>query len=225
MTTRTPPTAAEIFGAMQAGWPKGGAIRYVDAITGLTFQLRTTRIKIREWITAATLDESHPFELVSTGGGKLTHVARGGEVKLLNEVGYTDDANMETWPGLASTGEYQAGHSDSEGDEFLISAENLRDLVKLGASFHQRRLESLARQAEVVRERHGENLSYFSGLLKMAGVLDSVETSYNLNSDSTHLVLMLNDAGITAVADVLAACGIEPEQIVTRHPLPEASDI
>lgn len=226
MAARKPATAAEILQAMQERWPdkSGQAIKYWAAIGGLTFQLRTIKTKVRDWLKEASQDETHPIELIGTAGGKIVHVWRGEKTLTLREAGYTDDENVETWPGLGTNGEYQAGRSDSDADEFLISSEDLRMLVTRGVEHHRLMQEAKGKQRELIRERHGSALAYLRGLLKLADAdVNQIETGahYNLNRDKVTLSLMLADGQIERLADVLQAHDIEPDppaQVVTKLP-------
>src|SRR6266542_1666879 len=218
MAARKPATAAEILEALQShpSYEADRAVPFWTAIQFLSLQLRTTRKRAKAWIVAATEEDVHPFEMVGTRGGKIVHVARGEHALLLSEAGYAESDDVAIWPGLTTEGEIVQGFTDSDNDEFLISAELLREMCKHAASFQRRQREvekaKKVKQDEVIRQRYGDDLAYVRGLLKLANVdVEKVDAgaTHNLNSDETYLSLLFQNESITHLAEVLAAHGIE----------------
>jgi hypothetical protein len=225
--------AQEIASALRLLHRPGRAIPFWEAVPLLAAQLGTKEPNLVSWIIEATEDPGHPFEMVGTYGGRIFHVSRGSEISiLLDEAGY-GEKDQQTWPILSADGEYVRDLSeDADGEEFLILSDDLREMCQRHQSFvarHRAAIEHGRRlQAEGIERAHGQDLPYLRGLMKTAGI-DPAElrTDFNLDTAEISLTLILDSAGITKVAEVLAAFGIEPHppaEVRTRKPLPEASD-
>lgn len=238
MAARKPATAAEIAEVLRDNEKikAGEALPYRDALEVLRWKLHTTPRNAQVWLTAATEDDAHPYELIGTVfAGRVYHVARGPEISLsLHEAGYAGE-NKDMWPFLNAGGQrVSADGDDGASDrEFVILPDMLRALCE-GAE-KSRRLHYKAtrtvRDMEVAaaEEKHGSALAYIRGLMKMVDP-DNDQVArplHNLKTGATALSLMFDDATIERLGEVLAAHDIEPDpptQVVTRIPLPEASD-
>jgi hypothetical protein len=237
MATRKPATAEEIAEVLRTDEriQAGQALPYRDALDIVRWKLHTTPRNALAWLTAATQGESHPYELIGTAyAGTVYHVARGPEVSLtLNEAGYAGvDSNM--WPYLSKGGEHISKGDDGASDrEFVILPDALRAMCERAE--RQRRLHyrsmMTARDKEIAgaEEKHGPALAYIRGLMKMIDP-DGEQVNrplHNLKTGKTALTLIFEDTDIERFAEVLAAHDIEPvppARIITRKPLPEASD-
>lgn len=238
-TTRTPPTAAEILAVLEKQGPikNGKGLEYGYAIHAIRRELRTSSKKAAEWLDAATRDEPHEFELLGTVSGLAWHVSRGdGKFLRLDQAGYADTPDESYWPLMTAMGDFVSKDGDAGNREFIVLSKDLQAACKRSSSFRQKKIEvhqKLQKDSERgADERHGQSLAYFRGLLKMAGVEvgpNTFRAAYvkSISGDYTSLNITLLDGAIDAVANVLAANDIEPDpptQIITRKPLPEASE-
>jgi len=235
MTRRKPPTADEIAAALARHdeLAAGHALEWRKAVDFLRWELRTTPVNARDWLSQATTEESHPFELVGTSHGQVYYITRGQETQTLHQAGYATD-DSDTWPFLTNAGEpvygkatrYRTNFSASR--EFVVLTDTLCKMCAQAkeAVAEQRTIARTihAKSREVIEEKHGRSLDQIRGLLRAAGVdTDQIETgsNHNFETGQTVLSLILLDDVIDRVAEVLSAHGIEsdpPAQIVTRKP-------
>lgn len=238
-TTRKPATVEEIVERLKKapGIVQGRAMLYGYAVNHLRQEFRTTSRRAGEWLNEASKVEPHEFELIGTSHGRVRYVGRGGEDMLLNTAGYSDASDETYWPQLDYAGQPVGNDPDPEDREYVVLS---KDLHAMCAKAAKHRVTALAVEennrraaAEGAEERHGKSLAYLRGVLKMAGVsteADVFDADFRTTFDKgghTLLNLRLRDGAIDAVADVLAAHGIEPDpptEVVTRKPLPEATD-
>jgi hypothetical protein len=236
-STRPAATAADILAVLARGIPKGKALGYGFAINTLRRELRTSSKKAAEWLDAATREEPHEFELLGTVSGRAWHVSRGdGTFLRLDQAGYADSSDESYWPLLTSMGVFVSKDGDAGDREFVVLSKDLQAACKRASTFRKKTLDVHRRLAEAAEqgaeERHGQSLAYIRGLLKMAGIdvkVDNFRTAYtkSITGEYTSLNINLFDGSIDAVAEVLAANGIEPDpptRIVTRKPLQEATE-
>lgn len=239
MATRKPPTVEEIVESLKKapGINQGRAMLYGYAVGHLRQEFRTTSKKAADWLAMATTEEPHEFELIGTVAGRVVHVARGADSQTLHEAAYTKTDDQGYWPQLSFEGIPVTKDADTSNREYVVLSKDLQSMCDRANEFHLnaravRQTKEAAAQAGA-EARHGSSIALFRGLLKMAGIeansdVFSAKYSESFRGGYTALHLDLFDGNIDAVAGVLAAFGIEPdppEQIVTRKPLPEASDV
>lgn len=238
MAARKPPTVEEIVESLKQapGIVQGRAMLFGYAVDHLRQAFRTTNRRAAEWLVMATTAEPHEFELVGTVGGRVIHIARGPESLVLNETEYTTIADTSYWPQFSFEGIPVTKDPDQSSREYVVLSKDLQTMCDRAVEFHtaaraaQRKVNETAEAG--AEERHGSSIALFRGLLKAAGIeitndVFSARYSRSTTAEYTALHLDLFDGDIDAVAAVLSAFGIEPDppvQIVTRTPLPEASD-
>jgi len=234
MTRRKPPTADEIAAALARHdeLAAGGALEWRKTVDFLRWELRTTPANARDWLSLATAEESHPFELVGINHGKVYYVARGQGTQTIHQAGYASD-DSDSWPYLTNAGEPVYGNAARRGNfsasrEFVVLADTLRAMCARADEVltQERAVANTLRASsrEAVEQKYGQSLDQIRGLLRAAEIdTDQIETgsSHNFDTGQTYLTLIFLDGAIDRVAEVLSAHGIEsdpPVQIVTRKP-------
>jgi hypothetical protein len=236
MAARKPATAAEITAILRQNKriATGKALPFRDALEILHAKLDVDLATASDWLSKATVDASHPFELIgSTHAGRVYDVARAPDNLNLHEAGYAGE-NSEMWPYLTAGGTHVSHGDEGASDrEFVILPEALRAMcVKTEKQARLRdKAEKNNRAMEIAgaEDKHGASLAYIRGLMKMVDPDDTQvdRPLHNLKTGATSITLGFGDDAIERLAEVLAAHDIEPDpptQMITRKPLPEATE-
>lgn len=233
MPARKPATAQEIHDTLLGNEfiESGGAIQYWGAVRYLARSLHTTTTRAATWLTQATKDEPHNFELVGTDSGQIRHVARGGQALALDEAGYASE-DSDTWPYLSHMGAqiYEADFQ-SRNPDYVILTSDLRTMcTRAYKAKKEERHALLVKRQKMQAEidaKAGKSMTYIRGLVQLLAPDENVELSERVSSGGSVFVsLTVRDSGVDALAAALAAHDIEPfpaTQVVTRKPVPEAT--